>query len=859
VRKNIMKLSFLPGILLALAIFGLEIATPHGVAEATLYVLVVLISLRTADRRFILGMLSLCTFLTVAGFFVSAGHVELWTSVANRSFAIIAFWVVGLVGLQHVQMEASLRESKLHYQDVLDHMLEGAQIIGFDWRYLYVNDSLVRHARLGREELLGHTMLDAYPGIENTPLFEVLHRCMEERIPHLMENEFVFPDGESRWFELSIQPVQEGLFILSNDVTTHKRSEEDLRLLNQELERRVAQSTSELRLMNEQLASELFQREQLADNLMIERDLLQTLMDNIPDMIYFKDTASRFTRINRAQAKLLRVSRPEEAIGKTDLDFQTSEFAQSFYEEEQHILQSGESLTNRVEFNPTPEGKPRWFSATKVPIKDEKGNITGIVGVSRDITMNKQAEEALRTSEERFRLVSWATKDAVWDWDLKTNQVEWGAGLQKIFHYPPEITHTDSNWWLEHIHPEDRDRVSRSMNQALQNSLEFWSKEYRFQRADETYASIMDRGYIIQNGTGKPSRVIGAMLDITERRQAEETIRHQNEMLSSLHNITLNLLRHREISQLLNALVEFSTAFLDAPYAEIMLAVGDKLVIKAVTQNQQSLIGQRLGRQAAVLSWQAFDTHEPAVLSDYANWPQRQVVYNEFSLHAVADFPILNDDQCLGVLALGRDKAGYEFTTDQIQFGRFFANLTALVLNNAQLREALQEQSIRDPLTGLFNRRYMEETLRREVQRVTRQLHPLGIIMIDIDHFKHFNDTHGHTVGDMLLQNLGQFLQSHVRGEDVACRYGGEEFILILPNTSLETARERAEHLRQEAKRLQVQDNSHAPQGITLSLGIAIYPEHGRTMQAALRAADAALYRAKQEGRDRVVVADEAK
>src|SRR5689334_13546934 len=434
-----MKLAFLPSILLALMIFGLEVATPRGVSESTLYVLVVLTSLRLADRRFIFGMLILCTLLTIAGFFVSAGSLEPWKSIANRAFAVIAFWVVGLVGLQHIQTEDSLRESKLHYQHVLDHILEGAQIIGFDWRYLYVNHGLTRHARLGREELLGHTMLEAYPGIENTHLFEVLRRCMEQRIPHLMENEFVFPDGERRWFELSIQPVQEGLFILSNDITTHKRSEEDLRRLNRELEQRVTQSTSELRLMNEQLASELFEREQLADNLMIERDLLQILMDNIPDTIYFKDTASRFTRINRAQAKLLRVSRPEDALGKTDLDFQTSELAQSFYEEEQHILQTGESLTNRVEFNPTPEGRPRWFSATKVPIKDENGNITGIVGVSRDITMNKQAEEALRISEERFRMISWATKDAVWDWDLKTNQVEWGAGLQKIFHYSPEI------------------------------------------------------------------------------------------------------------------------------------------------------------------------------------------------------------------------------------------------------------------------------------------------------------------------------------------------------------------------------------------------------------------------------------
>ena len=854
--KNILQTTFLLCLLLAMIIFGLEVATPRGVSEATLYVLVVLVSLRAADRRLVFGILFLCTLLTVIGFFASGGSLELWKSVANRSFAIIAFWIVGLVGLRHLQTEESLRESRLRYQEVLDHMLEGAQIIGFDWCYRYVNDSVTQQGRQTRENLIGRTMMEVYPGIENTELFDVLRHCMSERVSYRMENEFFYPDGEKAWFELSIQPVQEGLFILSNDISTHKEAEENLRTLNAELEKRVAQSTVELRLMNEHLEAELFQREQLADNLMSEHDLLQTLMDNIPDTIYFKDIDSRFTRINRAQARVLGVDTATDALGKTDLDFQPSKLAQHFYEEEQRLIQTGEPLINCIEFNPTADGTPRWFSATKVPIKDEHGNITGIVGVSRDITMSKQAEEALRRSEETLRLVSWATKDAVWDWDLQTNQIQWGAGLQKIFHYPSETTQTDIEWWRDHIHPDEREKVNRTMNQALEGGMEFWSKEYRFQRADQTYADIMDRAYIIQNGSGKPSRVIGAMIDITERRHAENTIRQQNEMLSSLHYITISLLRYHEVNQLLNAIVEFSTTFLNASHAVITLVEGEKLTVKAASQNQGYLLGKQMSRQEAVLGWQAFDTHEPIVMSDYASWPHRMESYNLSLLHAVANFPILNDNQCLGVLALGREKPGHEFTTDQIQFGRFFANLTALVLNNVQLREALREQSIRDPLTGLFNRRYMEETLKREVRRVTRQLHPLGIIMIDIDHFKRFNDTHGHTTGDEILQRLAQYLQSHVRGEDVACRYGGEEFILIMPNASVETAQERAENLRQGARQLQVQADSDSSDGITLSLGVAIYPEHGRTIESALRAADAALYRAKQEGRDRVVIAE---
>jgi diguanylate cyclase (GGDEF)-like protein len=179
-----------------------------------------------------------------------------------------------------------------------------------------------------------------------------------------------------------------------------------------------------------------------------------------------------------------------------------------------------------------------------------------------------------------------------------------------------------------------------------------------------------------------------------------------------------------------------------------------------------------------------------------------------------------------------------------------------MALSNLKLREALREQSIRDPLTGLYNRRYMEEALKQQMSRVTRQLHPIGIIMIDIDHFKDFNDTYGHTAGDALLRELGQFLQRRIRGEDIACRYGGEEFTLIMPDASLEAAQQRAEDLRQEAIQLRVQDGGQSPEAITLSLGVAIYPQHGQTIENVLRAADAALYRAKQEGRDRVIVAE---
>jgi diguanylate cyclase (GGDEF)-like protein len=213
--------------------------------------------------------------------------------------------------------------------------------------------------------------------------------------------------------------------------------------------------------------------------------------------------------------------------------------------------------------------------------------------------------------------------------------------------------------------------------------------------------------------------------------------------------------------------------------------------------------------------------------------------------------------EVLGILHL-QSSSRDAITEPKHQLAYTVVEQASMALSNLKLREALREQSIRDPLTGLYNRRYMEEVFRQQLSRVTRHLHPLGIIMIDIDHFKLFNDTHGHAAGDALLRELARFLQNHIRGEDVACRYGGEEFILIMPDTSLETARQRAEQLRQDVKGIHVRDADQSLEGITLSLGAAVYPQHGRNREDVMRAADAALYRAKQEGRDRVVVAEKA-
>jgi len=234
--------------------------------------------------------------------------------------------------------------------------------------------------------------------------------------------------------------------------------------------------------------------------------------------------------------------------------------------------------------------------------------------------------------------------------------------------------------------------------------------------------------------------------------------------------------------------------------------------------------------------------------------------------------PLLTQGETLGILHLQQrtshgsistkpelDESSEGMNEEVQQLAITVADYLALALANIKLRGTLKQQAIRDPLTGLFNRRYMEETLSREISRAERYRTPLGIIMVDLDHFRRFNNTFGHDAGDMVLQDMGRFLQNNIRKEDVACRYGGEEFTLILPGASLDATKNRAETLRQKVQNLQIYYNNKLLDSITLSLGVATFPEHGSSGDAVLQAADAALYDAKHGGRNQVAVSENAK
>jgi diguanylate cyclase (GGDEF)-like protein len=239
--------------------------------------------------------------------------------------------------------------------------------------------------------------------------------------------------------------------------------------------------------------------------------------------------------------------------------------------------------------------------------------------------------------------------------------------------------------------------------------------------------------------------------------------------------------------------------------------------------------------------------------------PQTDLLCNHFTHPPQAGYlclPLTVQGKALGVICLVDStvrKGRHQLSLQQLAVT--VGETIKLSLSNLKLRDELRQQAIQDPLTGLFNRRYLDETLPRELDRAQRLSAPLCIVMLDIDGFKKFNDSFGHGPGDSLLHDFAGILREHLRKSDISCRYGGDEFVLVMPDSSIADTQQRVEQIRSLLKGLQKKHlGTQSLDLVTISVGIAHMPEHGTTEKELLRAADDALYSAKNAGRDRIVV-----
>jgi diguanylate cyclase (GGDEF)-like protein/PAS domain S-box-containing protein len=423
--------------------------------------------------------------------------------------------------------------------------------------------------------------------------------------------------------------------------------------------------------------------------------------------------------------------------------------------------------------------------------------------------------------------------------------------------------HLSGDTWLVALHPDDREYCLHIFNDAFLSHQPF-EMEYRLRHFDGQYRYILDTGEPYINKEGKFSGFIGSSTDITDRKKYENQLR-----LSQME-----LTQHNREMALINELNSYLQVCRSLEETHAIIHYYAKQIFTDQT-GALYLFDENHGMVEAVATWGDKKFFSSSVISPDDCWSLRQgrlhvvedpanaILCNHIAEHAAQGYvcaPTIAQGEMIGFLCVtlgdNRDDKRLAWTSveSRTRLISLAADNLAMALVSLKLREALRTRSVRDPMTQLFNRRYLDETLIRELAICQRSDKPLGAIMIDIDHFKTYNDTHGHDAGDYVLTEIADIMRSKLRAGDVACRYGGEELVIIMPGASMEITAKRAEIVRTAIDNHEFIYKGKNLAGVTASLGVSAYPEDGNTSTTLLKAADTALYLAKDSGRNRVVV-----
>lgn len=505
------------------------------------------------------------------------------------------------------------------------------------------------------------------------------------------------------------------------------------------------------------------------------------------------------------------------------------------------------------------DGSYRWIEWHTAPM----GNM--VFGSAQDITEQKEKNEEIYRSREMLKLVLDTIPDRVFWKDISLKYL----GCNKSF--AVDRGFTDPEEVIGKTDYEINKGVSADKNRAVdQEVIQTRKPKYDYEEqemlSDEKYHWVRKSKVPLRALDGEVFGVMGTYTDITEQKKAEEILKSTNEKLTRLvadlerkNRDATYLLEMDDILQSCQTIDE--TYSVMDKYAPIIFQDMDGAVYLFET-NQKNL--------KKVSGW-GEHLHSESVFSSDDCWGLRRKkghhwnksnnnplckhIHPEYEGQYI-DLPLIAGGEVLGLIHL-------EWHSDQddvpggMELLHTVMEQLALTISNIKLRQELLSQAIRDHLTGLFNRRFMEEYLQQELHRAHRNQTHVGIIFMDIDNFKLYNDTYGHKGGDVLLKGIGSLLLKKVRGGDISSRYGGEEFVVILPETDLETTIRRAQQIAEEIRSMQVELNGKQLGKVTVSAGIASYPDHAMDWESLLEYADRGLYKAKRNGRDRVELADE--
>ncbi|HEY3177240.1 MAG TPA: PAS domain S-box protein [Candidatus Polarisedimenticolia bacterium] len=496
------------------------------------------------------------------------------------------------------------------------------------------------------------------------------------------------------------------------------------------------------------------------------------------------------------------------------------------------------------------------------PLETEGGLL--VTAAIRDITRRKRAEESM----QRLASIVESTEVAVVGLDLQGTITSWNPGAEKLYRCSEEeVLGKPIAITIPPNRKEEFEEILQKlrMGESAQTETQRLCKDGSLVDVQVTHSPIRD-------AAGKLVGFSCVLRDITLSKRAEqerqtneilkmqvEELAHSTQELSTLNEMGEMLRAAENLDEACPILPRFLRELFPSDSGALYIIRSSRNLLESAARWGESPPTEEFLHPNDCWSLRRGEVHRVESADEGIVCKHVKLPLNGSSLCV----PIIARGETVGMVHLvGEDKpqpsSDKEQTLHRTEYRERLARAAGqqigLALLNVRLQETLRTQATSDPLTGLFNRRYLEEAFPREVHRASRRNGKLGLLMIDLDHFKQFNDRFGHAAGDAVLRDLALFLRRHSRAEEILCRYGGEEFVLLLVDCSLKDAMNRAEQIRADVKKQSWSFEGRSVGTVSLSIGIAFIPDHAKSMDDLLRAADSALYRAKKEGRDRIVV-----
>jgi len=623
--------------------------------------------------------------------------------------------------------------------------------------------------------------------------------------------------------------------------------------------------TNLLRLSNAVLRAleeaELRQLQQKAEREVEEqRAFLRKVIDLDKSMIFAKDRKGRFVLANEAVAEVFGVT-VDDLMGKTNADFiPDPEMVKNYQRDELEVMDTQtEKFFPEVKIRDV-SGNVRWLQTVISPIISSDSKADMILAVGTDITERKKMEDKLRHSIERFETISQATNDAVWDWDLETDSLWWNESFKDLFGYQENEIEPHIKFWVNRVHPDDRDDVKNGVYHVIEGSGKYWNDEYRFMRRDGSYAYVYDRGFVIRDSTGKGIRMIGAMMDMSDRHEQQLKIDRLNRIHEVLSGINSTIVRVHDRETLCHEACRIAVeqgkfvmvwiGLLDQATGEIRPAAiygadqnfhkTARFSIDEKLPEGQNLVSRALRENTVIVSNNVATTNGIKY--------RRELLERGFQSFAI--LPLSVGGEAVGTFTLyspGKEA----FDEEEMKLLKEMAADVSFAMENIKREQQLNYLAYYDVLTGLPNRDLFSDRLMQALHSVTEN-HIAGLLLLDLERFSYINDVYGRHVGDATLKNFTARLRKMIPEPDHLARVGANCFAILL--TEMNDPSAIAHFIEKKLSPVISRPLMIEGKNIKISgkVGVAIAPADGTDAEIILKNAEVALKTAKQ-GSDRYV------